>query len=335
MFHPDDRQIVEEFVSGIHTGQTVAPVEHRIIHKDGSTRWIRNTIVPHYDQARSLMRYDGVVEDVTERKAVELALLRREAQLLAAQKIQEYLLPSSPPQVPGYDMSGVSHPAEFAGGDNFDYFTVDDGSVVFLISDVSGHDLGSALVMASACERLRTLAEMRLGVDEILARANTTFVKESQSGRFITLLFGKLDPKSGTLVYVNAGHPAGYVLDGGGNVKATLGSSSFPLGIIPDATYPQQGPISLDPGGMILLVTDGVLEARSADGSDFGTERTLEVVRTNRDKTAAEIVDRTWEAVRRFSEGGDRFDDVTLVVIKANPEPAPVSSAIQPEAATS
>jgi PAS domain S-box-containing protein len=319
MVHPDDRQKVQQLVAEIHSGSEVPPVEHRIFHKDGSTRWIRTTIVRHRDESDRLIRYDGVVEDITDRKAAQLSLLRREAQLLAAQKIQSHLWPSRAPELPGYDISGASHPAEFAGGDHFDYFIMDDGTLIFFIGDVSGHDLGSALLMALASERLRTLAEMRLEVGEILSRTNTAFVKEVQCDRFITLLFGKLNPGTGTLVYTNAGHPAGYVLDGAGNVQARLESSAFPLGILPDTVFPQQGPLCLEPGGMILLVTDGVLEARSPDGSDFGTERTLEVARENRHKSAAEIVDRLSGAVHLFSEGGDRFDDVTVVVIKATP----------------
>ena len=101
--------------------------------------------MPHHDGNR-LVRYDGLVEDVTDRRRAELALREQEMQLLVAQKMQEQLLPEAPPALPGFDIGGGSYPAEFTAGDFFDYLAMPNGIVGFVISDVSGHGFGPALL---------------------------------------------------------------------------------------------------------------------------------------------------------------------------------------------
>ena len=156
MVHPDDRDTVRQYAAAILGGEKVPAIEHRIIRRDGAIRWLRDTIVPHHD-GDMLVRYDGMVEDVTDRRRAEDALRDREMQLLVAQKIQERLLPEAPPVLPGFDIAGGSYPAEFAAGDFFDYLTMPNGSVGFAISDVLGHGFGPALLMASTSTLLRLL----------------------------------------------------------------------------------------------------------------------------------------------------------------------------------
>ena len=105
MVHPDDRDTVRQYVAAILGGEKVPAIEHRIIRRDGAIRWLRDTIVPHHD-GDMLVRYDGMVEDVTDRRRAEHALREREMQLLVAQKIQERLLPEAPPVLPGFDIGG-------------------------------------------------------------------------------------------------------------------------------------------------------------------------------------------------------------------------------------
>jgi sigma-B regulation protein RsbU (phosphoserine phosphatase) len=197
-----------------------------------------------------------------------------------------------------------------------------DGSLGLVVADVSGHGFGSALLMASTHAHLRSLATAFDRTDDIVARTNALLCTETEDDRFVTMLLARLDPQSRSLWYVNAGHPAGCVLDASGAVKATLDSTALPLGVVADEDFPSGGPIALEPGDLVLLLTDGVLEARSPEGAQFGVERTLDVVRAARYKSAAEIIEGLREAVCRFAWQSKLPDDLTALVVKVEPVPA-------------
>jgi sigma-B regulation protein RsbU (phosphoserine phosphatase) len=291
-------------------------LEHRLRHKDGSYRWILARGAAVRDQQGTPYRMVGSHLDVTERKRSEQRLREREAELIAAQRIQERLLPHGSPAVPGFDIAGQVVPAEFVGGDYFDYLCLPDHSLGVAVGDVSGHSVSSALLTASTCAHLRAFVADHTNLEEILAHTNSLLCWETEEGHFVTLLFARLDLKSRTVHYVNAGHPSGYVLNESGDVKAVLESGTLPLGVLPDAEFPVGGPIELESNDVLLLVTDGILEARSPDGVLFGTERTLEIVRANRSRKSSEIVAALHRAVHDFTQQAQPIDDLTTVVIR-------------------
>jgi PAS domain S-box-containing protein len=321
--HPDDRETASERLQEyLHGRSPHYELEHRLRHKDGSYRWIlaRGTAVRTADG--QAYRMVGSHLDITQRKQAQEMQIRRETQLLAAQRIQERLLPVGPPMAPGLDVAGASRPAEFTGGDHFDYFTLPDGSLGIVVGDVSGHGFGSALVMAATHALIHLLVEQSPDVGEVLTEANAFLVKQTEEERFVTMLLARIDPKREFLTYANAGHPPGFILDAGGKVKCRLESTAFPLGIDPDTEYPAVGAIEIQPDDTVLLLTDGIFEAIAADGSRFGVARALEVVRASLNKRSAEIVAELHRAVREFS-GKERLDDdVTCVVIKVEASPA-------------
>jgi serine phosphatase RsbU (regulator of sigma subunit) len=257
---------------------------------------------------------------VSQFRQAERALREKEVQLLAAQSIQAHLLPDAPPAIAGFDVFGATYPAKSAGGDFFDYVNMPDGSVGFVIGDVSGHGFGSALLMASTRTHIRLLADSHLQIGEILAQTNTALDEEIIEGDFSTLLFTCLDTRARTLTYANAGHPPGYVLDYSGNVKARLESTSFPLGIQSDTEFPVVGPTLLDAGDVVVMLTDGVAEATSPEHELFGNERLLDLIRESRDKRASEIVENLLVSVREFAKREELDDDITVVVIKVRAE---------------
>jgi phosphoserine phosphatase RsbU/P len=250
------------------------------------------------------------------RRQAERALRETHEQMRAAREIQQRLFPAAAPRLPGLDIAGASFPAEATGGDYFDYVPMPDGTLGVVVSDVTGHGFGPALVMASTRAYLRALTQTHTDVAAVLKLANRVLADDVGTDRFVTLLFARLDPGARTLVYSNAGHPTGYVLDPLGLVKRQLGSTSIPLGILPECDFPAGDAVVLAPGDLVLLVTDGVVEARSPDNTPFGTQRVFDLVRLYRHDPARLIVSNLYHAVRAFSQNAPQVDDITAVVIK-------------------
>ncbi len=250
------------------------------------------------------------------RRQAEQTLREHQTQMLAAQQIQKRLLPSGPPQLAGFDVAGASFPAEFTSGDYFDYIPMCDECVGLAIADVCGHGLGPALLMASTQAFLRSSAEVYDDLGEIVGHVNRCLQGVAEQHRFVTFFLGRLDVRARTFTYVSAGHPAGYVLDASGIVKSRLESTAVPLGIAMDTEFSSGNSVSLEAGDTVLLVTDGILEARSPTGEVFGAERALDTVRAAQPGKAAEIVDRLFQAVRAFCGPEKPVDDVTAMVIQ-------------------
>lgn len=257
------------------------------------------------------------IRDVTDRRRAERALQQKESEALAAREIQQRLFPKSAPQLPGLDLAGASFPAAETGGDYFDFLNMPGGALGIVVADVSGHGMGPALIMAEARAYARIAAMNRSSPGEVLARANRALAEDlEESDRFVTMLLVRLEPATRRLVYANAGHPAGFVLDGSGAVKAELGHRSAPLGMLPETPFTDAPPIELVPDDLVLLLTDGVEEATDPEGRQFGIERVLATVRSLRDRPAAQVVRALHATVRNFSRGSTQQDDLTVVVIK-------------------
>ena len=254
--------------------------------------------------------------DITARKRDERELRENQEQFQVAREIQQRLFPKAPPALPGFDIAGVSYPADATGGDYFDYLPMLHGRVGLIIADVTGHGIGPALLMAETRAYLRTLAANRDDLGEILTIANRILAEDIGEERYVTLFFGEIDPATRGFRYASAGHPTGYVLAADGQIKHLLKRTAVPLGLNPHAQFKGAIDVPLQSGDLILLLTDGIEEACAADETFFGVERLLNVVRQNRERPAKEILDALYHAVREFSQPAPQLDDVTAIVIK-------------------
>ncbi len=282
----------------------------------------------HQSEDNFLKLVADALAGTIKRKQAEQFLKKNQSQLLAAQSIQEHILPGAPPEIPGFQIAGAYQPAEFAAGDHYDHFVMKDGSLGFGIGDVSGHGFSSALLMASTHAYIHSLAGMGLNISQVFKQANTNLNRETDTGQFITAIMGRIDPGTRKLTYVSAGHPTGYVIDSAGKVKAQLTSTGLPLAVLPDGDYPLGKSVQLETGDTVVLLTDGVLEAMSPAEEFFGEERVLEVVCRNVGGTAEEIIFEILRAVGKFRDHGPQDDDITAVVIKAVDREQPASSSI-------
>lgn len=256
------------------------------------------------------------IRDITERERNRRELLEHAEQFRVAREIQQHLFPKAPPQLPGFDIAGASFPAAAAGGDYFDFIPMADNGLGLVVGDVTGHGIGPALLMAETRAYVRIAGLNRADAGEVLTRTNIALAEDIGSERFVTLFLGRLDAAHRQLTYVSAGHPPGYLLAPDGSVRMELRRTGVPLGMRPNTEYCNAPPITLQPGEVALLLTDGIEEAMGPGDEMFGTDRMLAVLRASRDKSAAQIVDALYLAVREFCKGAEQQDDVTAIVVK-------------------
>jgi len=158
-------------------------------------------------------------------------------------------------------------------------------------------------------------------ISHIVSSLNRDMARNTANDRYVTLLFAHLNPHTRELSYVSAGHPAGYVLNASGDVKMTLNSTATVVGVNVASTFPASDKLTLEPGDLVLFLTDGILEARSGDNATFGKDRAINAARTFRADSASAIANHLYRAVRDFSRNTSQDDDITAVVLKVDTTP--------------
>jgi sigma-B regulation protein RsbU (phosphoserine phosphatase) len=242
--------------------------------------------------------------------------------LALAMVIQQNLLPREPPQLEGFNIAGKSVPCDETGGDYYDFIELvglGANKLGIALGDVTGHGISAALLMASARSALRNqLPYQGESLEGLFERLNDQLVRDTGEERFMTLFYGLLDAEARTLQWASGGHdPALLLRRKTGEIEELAEPRGIPLGIMAGASYQQSAPVTLDPGDIVLVGTDGIWEAASPAGDDFGKDRLKEILTSYADTSAAEICDRVVVAVSEFRDSAPQADDITLVVIRA------------------
>jgi PAS domain S-box-containing protein len=284
--------------------------------------WLNISGRPLRDAAGNLMGGVIVARDITQdrwvkKASAELRATREELQI--AERIQKRFFPRTPPTLEGGDIGGASRPAVVTGGDYYDYIQTPDGSLLLVMGDVSGHGFGPALLMASVRAYVHALAASGVEAKDIVRVVNRLLARDTNVGDFVTLLMVRVDLAARRCEYVSAGHETAYVLDSAGRVKHALKSMLPPLGVLPEIGLREMSTFEIDPGDLLLMVTDGIMEAENTDGEPFGEERLVEAVRCNHHHRASEIVTILHKAVANYC-GGKVQDDITSIVLKYDPK---------------
>jgi PAS domain S-box-containing protein len=312
LLHPDDRDAATALYRRMIAEGCGQTLEYRLVAADERVLRFQDTVSVVRDAGGRVRQLRGVMADVTRRRQAE----EQEMKLCVAREIYQTLFPRAAPAVAGFEVGGASYPAEATGGDYFDYFLLPDGSLAVAIGDASGHGYGPAILMAQTRASLRALAQTGMDVAAIAECLDRILGEGNTESHFVTLLLARLDPQSRRLDYVNAGHTEGLVLDPAGTIRATLDGTCPPLGIGAEPAGHRSRTVALAPGDTVVLLTDGIVEARSPEGAAFGVQRALDIVRAYRGDSPRQIVTNLFHAVRAFARNLPQQDDVTGVVLK-------------------
>ena len=245
----------------------------------------------------------------------ERRIVERQAEVNIAQRIQLGFFPRAQPILEGFSIAGASRPAQETGGDYFDFIPFPIGHLLIPLGDVSGHGLGAAMIMAETRAYLRALGLSGMHLGTILNFANSRLIEDTRGEHFVTLFLTLLNPYSRSLIYCNAGQGPGYIFDQKGDLRITLDSTDIPLGVDPECSFHNDRSTMLESGDLVLLMTDGILEACSSDGALFGAKRAIEVVLRHRDEEPSVIIEHLIREACLFCRNV-QADDMTAVVIK-------------------
>jgi serine phosphatase RsbU (regulator of sigma subunit) len=254
-----------------------------------------------------------------ELKAAQAQLVekeRLEAELRVARSIQRSILPRATPRLPGYGFGMLIEPVSSVGGDLCDFYPLKGGRLGIAIGDVSGHGVGSALFMALAFSVLRAEASRGAAPARVLRNVNRMLLQISDSGMFVTMLYGLLDSDSGEFSYARAAHPPPLLMDARGELLPPAVEIGQPLGMFEDLLLDEQS-LSIPAGGRLLLYTDGATEAIDDQARLFGPERLTDAFCQAQGVSAQGLCQAVYDAVLSFCGSTAPEDDILFVAIQA------------------
>jgi sigma-B regulation protein RsbU (phosphoserine phosphatase) len=241
---------------------------------------------------------------------------RIQRDLNLARTIQQGLLPRSNPAVAGFDVAGWNRPADETGGDFFDFLPLADGRLAVAIADATGHGIGPALIMAEARAFFRALVGGPAGLERAVNDMHRLLCLDLPDNRFVTAFCGILDPASGVVEFLSAGQGPILHYEAAVGAIRELPAQGLPLAFFPEASYEGSTRITMAPGDVLVLLTDGFYEWVRDDGEAFGEERVGEVIRRLHLAPAAEMIAGFYQAVLDFSGGSRQADDLTAVIVR-------------------
>jgi phosphoserine phosphatase RsbU/P len=272
---------------------------------------------------QAVARQTGLALEVSElahslaAEAAQRAKVNREIEI--AREVQERLFPQEMPIIPGATVAGHCRPALGVGGDYYDLINLEDGRLGLAVGDVSGKGISAALLMASLRASLRgvTLDSPR-DFANLMHKVNKLVYEASASNRYATFFFAAFDPKTRRLECVNAGHNPPVLLRKGTVIR--LEADGPVVGLLPYAPYTEQS-LTLEPGDLLILYTDGISEAMTNDDEEWGEDRMIASASAVRNKAAADVLKAMFADADKFTAGAPQHDDMTLLVLQLDKSP--------------
>src|SRR3989454_8294998 len=240
---------------------------------------------------------------------------RLETQLEVARQVQLELLPPRDPQLEGFDISAYNFPTEEVSGDYYDWVRVYDDQIGVVIADVAGKGVPAALLMAFLRASLRAASHIGYAPHISMSKVNHLLWESIERNQFVTAFYGLLDASNRTLAYTNAGHNPPLLMDAEGNARF-IDRGGVPLGMFRDTRYYEYY-LTLQPGEIFVLYTDGVTEATNTAGEEYGRDRLIDAVRRSRELSARKMIDFLHRDLMQWTDGKGATDDVTFFIVKA------------------
>ncbi len=245
----------------------------------------------------------------------EKQLKHFEQELETARAIQLRLLPKENPKISGFDVAGMSFPAEEVGGDYFDFIELENNRWGIALGDVSGKSISAALLMSNLQATLRNQSMSHRALVDCIINTNHFLFRNTEDTKFVTLFCGILEPESKLFSYVNAGHNFPFYLDKEDQFY-TLETGGLVLGMLSNCMF-EEGNVQMQPGEMIVIYSDGITEAENEFEILLGEQKLKQIILKYKNFTANQIINKIHEEVKKFAGTKKQDDDITLVVIKA------------------
>jgi phosphoserine phosphatase RsbU/P len=259
--------------------------------------------------AATALERAALVEDVKQSHELQTAVNM-------GRRIQNSFLPRHLPEIPGYQVGAWWRPAELVSGDYYDIVPLKDGRLGLVVADVSGHGVGPSLLMASVRAMVHVLTRRRTEPAEIVPLLAETISPDLEGGTFLTLLMAALDPRTHELTYVNAGHGPALLFHRDIGVFQMLKSTSLPLGFISDFAPHPGLTLTMGPGDLLILATDGLIELLNDADEMFGRHRLEQLIRQHCTLAAPDLVMAIQDAIGEFLGESQPLDDVTLMIVE-------------------
>jgi serine phosphatase RsbU (regulator of sigma subunit) len=262
---------------------------------------------------------EGVLKSQAEEaERIEAGVRKKlEDEISSAREIQESLLPATLPKYDGLDIAARYQACLAIGGDYYDFLQLGAAKLLFVIADVQGHGVSSAMVMSNLQGTLRNLMHGPHADSPaaIVAALNDALLEATRGERLVTLFLSILDVTTREMVYVNAGHVRPLLFRRGESAVTNLGEGGFLLGVFPGSEY-EQASVSLKSGDVLVAMTDGITEAMNPANEEYSVPRVEEVVRGSLGRSAKDIIADVYRSVAEFERGGHHEDDKVVVVLK-------------------
>lgn len=243
---------------------------------------------------------------------------RMDREMKIARELQHNLMPDEMPAVEPLTVAALFKPVAHLGGDLYDWITFDDGRLAILLGDVAGKGAPAALYAALSSGIIRTRAGRKYPPGQMLELVNKSLYERPVESQYVALVYSIFDPKNNKITLANSGLPYPLLVHGGRSHFLEL--AGIPLGLFPDSKY-QELELILTPGDILVLYSDGVVEAINEAGEDFGLKRLAEAVRSNHEGTPEEIVKAVNAEVEEFVGRCPPGDDRTMIVVKMHETP--------------
>jgi sigma-B regulation protein RsbU (phosphoserine phosphatase) len=287
--------------------------------------------IPHRDQLAALGEsFNSMMLSVSSLIEEQRLRQRLENELSIAHEVQQQLFPHALPKLPGLELEAICRPARTVSGDYYDFIRISPTRLAIALADISGKGISAALLMANVQAALRSdvlryrdggaeNGHVPINTGEIVAHLNRHLFRNSSDERYATFFFGVYDTKTRELVYTNAGHlPPVYIC---GGTVTLLETGGMVVGLFNDVPF-DQGRVLIEPGGVLVAYSDGLIEPENVYGEEFGTQRLIDVALQNRNSSPHAIAEALMHAAEEWSGSPEQADDMTVIVSRffASPE---------------